>query len=160
MKGKIGLIIGVVIVAMVVEAGVIYVLLPPKAQATTVAEKGDAKKETAKEDLAPDQDAEEESIDSFNCTNSKTPGTVVHVSFKLVAVVQTRDKMNFSEANKKHRTRVRQSVERVVRNASEEDLHDPNLSTLKRLIREEVNKVLGKSWMSEVVITDFRTMEQ
>ena len=56
--------------------------------------------------------------------------------------------------------RVRQAVVKVARSSNREDLEDPNLSTMKRLIREEINKVLRKSFIIEVVISDFRTMEQ
>ena len=59
-----------------------------------------------------------------------------------------------------HSARVRQLVNQIVRRSSLEDLNDPNLSTIKRLIRQEVNRLLRKSYVIEVVISDIRTMEQ
>jgi hypothetical protein len=39
-------------------------------------------------------------------------------------------------------------------------MNDPNLGTIKRLIREEINRLLQKTYVIEVVITDVRIMEQ
>ena len=68
--------------------------------------------------------------------------------------------MAFRDTNAAHKYSVRQAVEQIVRKAQREDLNDPNLSTLRRLIREEVNKVLGKSFVIEAVIHDFSMIEQ
>jgi flagellar basal body-associated protein FliL len=107
-------------------------------------------------------DAVEVTVDTFSTTNSRAaPGAVIHLTFKLTAVVAKGQDVAFeTAANQHHNARVRQSVLKVARSASLEDLNDPNLTTIKRQLREEINKVLRKSYVTEVVISDFKTMEQ
>ncbi len=107
-------------------------------------------------------DAVEVTIDSFSTTNGRAaPGGVIHVSFKLTAVVASGQEIEFERAaNEHHNGRVRQAVVKVARSASLDDLNDPNLTTVKRQLREEINKVLRKSYITEIVISDFKTMEQ
>ncbi|MBA3313080.1 MAG: flagellar basal body-associated FliL family protein [Planctomycetaceae bacterium] len=115
-------------------------------------------------ELAADEgaDAIEVAIDSFSTTNSRAaPGSVIHLSFKLTAVVGKGQDVAFENAaNQHHSARVRQAVLKVARSASLEDLNDPNLTTVKRQLREEINNVLRKSYVAEIVISDFKTMEQ
>jgi hypothetical protein len=59
-----------------------------------------------------------------------------------------------------HTARIRQAVNKIVRSSSLEELNDPSLGTIKRLTREEINRLLRKSYVSEVVITDVRIIEQ
>jgi flagellar basal body-associated protein FliL len=101
-------------------------------------------------------------VDSFSTTNSRAaPGSVIHLTFKLTAVVPSGQDVSFEHAaNQHHNARVRQAVLKVARSASLEDLNDPNLTTVKRQLREEINKVLRKSYVTEVVISDFKTIEQ
>jgi len=152
------LIAGIVLVAMVLEAAIIYFVMPPRSavQAADAAPEDDLVASTVTDDSS------EVLIDSFNCTNNNiAPGSVVHLSFKVIGVVPRSQHLAFEEnANKTHKTRVRQSIERIARSSNLEDLNDPNLNTIKRLIREEINKLLGKSYITEVVINDFRMMEQ
>lgn len=153
------MIAGGVVVVMVVEAVLILSLMPARpASATSVDDAADDALAAA----APTDDLTEVFIDSFNCTNNLVaPGSVLHLSFRVVGVVPAKQQLSFEEnANRTHKTRVRQSIERIARSSSLEDLNDPNLSTIKRLIREETNKILGRSYISEVVINDFRMMEQ
>jgi hypothetical protein len=107
-------------------------------------------------------DAVEVTIDSFSTTNGRAaPGSVIHLTFKLTAVVGRGQDVAFeAAANQHHSARVRQAVLKVARSASLEDLNDPNLTTVKRQLREEINKVLRKSYITEIVISDFKTMEQ
>ncbi len=122
--------------------------------------------ETAHDELAltadEGSDAVEVTVDSFSTTNSRAaPGSVIHLTFKLTAVVSSGQDIEFEHAaNQHHNARVRQAVLKVARSANLEDLNDPNLTTIKRQLREEINKVLRKSYVTEVVISDFKTMEQ
>lgn len=154
------MIAGVVVVAMVLEAVVIFMLIP----GTSTVAAGDDKANVAETEIpeGPKDDLAEVTIDSFSCTNNVVaPGSVIHLSFKVIGVVPVKLQQSFEEnANKTHKTRVRQVIERIARSSSLEDLNDPNLGTIKRLIREETNKTLGRSYVSEIVITDFRMLEQ
>ena len=107
-------------------------------------------------------DAVEVMVDSFSTTNSRAaPGSVIHLTFKLTAVVPKGQEIAFEHAaNQQSNARVRQAVLKVARSAGLDDLNDPNLTTIKRQLREEINKVLRKSYVTEVVISDFKTMEQ
>lgn len=161
--GKTLIIAGIVLVAMVLEAVMIVVLMPGNNAAASGTDTESA--ETAAEEpvlAAADESSAEALIDTFSCTNTRVaPGSVVHLSFKLVAVIPKGQELPFEEAaNKQHKNRVRQAVERIARSASMDELNDPHLSTLKRLLREEVNKVLGRSFVNEMVINEFRMLEQ
>jgi flagellar basal body-associated protein FliL len=152
---------GIVLLAMAMEA-VVIVMLMPASPATATAEEGAENPEEEAEDAAVTDEFEECPIESFNCTNNKVaPGSTIHLSFKVIGVVPKKQKIAFNEGvSKTYKTRVVQEIERIARSARMEDLHDPSLNAIKRQIREVVNKILGKSYITEVVITDFRLMEQ
>ena len=59
-----------------------------------------------------------------------------------------------------NKARVKQAVIEVVRKSSLTDLNDPQLSTMKRMMKEAINKVLKKSYIIETVISEYRTMTQ
>lgn len=107
-------------------------------------------------------DSVEVQVDSFSTTNGRAaPGSVIHTTFKLTAVVPLGQEIEFERlANQQNNGRVRQAVEKIVRSANLDDLNDPNLATIKRQLREEINKILKKSYVSEIVISDFKMMEQ
>jgi flagellar basal body-associated protein FliL len=153
---------GIVLVAMAVEAVVIVMLMPPAATTAATGDGTDPKSETPAEEAPVVDEFAEVLVDSFNTTNNKVaPGSTIHLSFKVIGVVPEKQKLAFEEnANKTHKTRVRQEIEKIARSARMEDLHDPSLNAIKRQIREAVNKILGKSYLTEVVINDFRLMEQ
>ncbi len=107
-------------------------------------------------------DSVEVEIDTFSISNSlAAPGSVIHVSFKLVATVASGQETAFGElVTQGKQARVRQAVIKVARSASLEDLQDPDLNVFKRQIKEEINKVLQKSYVNDVIVSTFRTMEQ
>ena len=155
---------GAVLVIILLEAALISFFLPGKAAkpAATPAEEAEAKPSVEADDATAVADTSEVQIgNGFSCTNSRAAaGATVHVDFKLVALVAPKNTSSFETAVKAHDARVRQAIIKVARSSSLEDLNDPNLSTIKRLIREEINKILHKSYINEVVISDFTTMEQ
>ena len=118
--------------------------------------------EAVPKEESEDLDSVEVEIDSFSISNSlAAPGSVIHVSFKLVATVAMGQETAFGElVGKTKQARVRQAVIKVARSASLEDLQDPDLNVFKRQIKEEINKVLQKSYVNDVIISSFRTMEQ
>lgn len=160
--GKLKVLI-LVAVAMIGEAGLFYFLGIGGGGQTgeAAAAEEELKPEMTEEDKAADELTEVE-VHSFNVTNSTAASdSIVHVSFKLHALVTTDQKDAFDEAaNTNNKARVRQAVEQTARSATLEDLSDPKHSTLKRLLREEINKVLRQSFVVEVIISDFKKMEQ
>lgn len=155
-----------VTLAMLAEAGVFYFLglTPNKTPSTANSENGTETSAAVDESAsdAEEEDLVEVEIDSFNVTNGKAvPDSSVHVTFELVALVSARNRDEFDEAaNKDHKARVRQAVVKVARSSGKEDLDDPNLMNMKRGMREQINKVLRTSYVVDVVIADFKTMEQ
>ena len=153
---------GLLVLFMVLQGTAFYFLVPPPANTTNP---DDADGKTGDQDEGTVDLASMTEVpvgDSFNCTNSVAdPGSIVHVTFKLIAIVSKDQRQNFVEAaNTNHKHRVRQEIVKVARSSSLEDLKDPNLGTMKRLIREEINKVLGTSYVNKVVISEFRIMLQ
>jgi flagellar basal body-associated protein FliL len=118
--------------------------------------------EAGAKDESEGPDAVEVEIDTFSVSNSvAAPGSVIHVSFKLVATVARGQETTFGElVTIGKQARVRQAVIKVARSASLEDLQDPELNVFKRQIKEEINKVLQKSYVNDVIVSTFRTMEQ
>lgn len=158
-KNKLVLIGGGVLAFVLLEVAILYMFMPKAAE--PVAKTEQAEKTEEETDETQDETAEVAIGGNFSCTNSKAAaGTVVHVDFKLHALVGSDSSVKFAAKLTDHAARIRQAILKVVRSASLEELNDPNLSTMKRLIREEINKVLRKSFVLEIVISDYRTMEQ
>jgi flagellar basal body-associated protein FliL len=159
------MIIGIVIAVLVIEIGVLCVFfLPSKTPTGPASTDPEVPVKKAADDSPDEAVAESAEVPigtGFRCTNSKAAaGAVVHVDFKLVALIPVNQKSTFEEKVKQHDARIRQAIIKVARSSSLDDLNDPNLSTMKRLVREEINKILRKSYVTEVVISDFTTMEQ
>jgi flagellar basal body-associated protein FliL len=153
--------VGIIVAAVLAGAGVTYVLVSPVAPvAAETEDHGGHGHAAPTEEVTPE--SVEVPIDTFNVSNRNAlPGALIHLRFKLVAAVPAGQEAAFeSAANGTMAARVRQAVLTVARNASMEDMRDAELSVLKRQIKEEVNKVLRKSLVSEVIISEFRTMEQ
>ena len=127
----------------------------------TAAEDQARLEEEAKRD-EEDEALSEVEVHTFNVTNNTAAtDTIIHISFKLFALVAADQKTEFDKAaNEVNKARVREAVERIARGATVEDLNDPAAGTLKRLLREEINKVLKQSYIVEVVLSDFKTMQQ
>lgn len=104
----------------------------------------------------------EAEIDTFNCTNHlAAQGSTIHVTFRLNVTVASKNFEPFKQsANRDNKHRVRQAINKIIRSASLEDLKDPELDRIKMKIREDVNKILSKSYINDVIITDFKPMEQ
>ena len=145
--------VGLLAAAMAAEFVVLYMVLPAPAPA---AEHADEAEHDHGDELS------EVSVDAFSTTNTRAvPGGVVHVTFKLTALVPTAQVTAFEHAaNEQNNARVRQAVLKVCRATTLDDLNDPSWLTLRRQLREEVNKVLRHSYVIDMVISDFKTMEQ
>ena len=113
------------------------------------------------ESEAAEGEVAEVPMGDFAFSNGRAaPGLIMHVDFKMVALTSSQRAASLDAQFKLHSARIRQAVNKIVRSSSLEELHDPNLGTIKRSVREEINRVLKKSYVNEVLITDFRIMEQ
>lgn len=104
----------------------------------------------------------ESEVGKFSCTNSiADPGATIHINFELVVVVAEDQQAEFENlATDVHKNRIRQAVLEVARSANLDELSDPSLSTIKRRIGEEINKALDRSYVRQVIISDYSRMEQ
>jgi len=170
-KGKKKLLIGgIVLTVIAVQVVVTYLLLPHpaasesshKPQHEEKAHDHHAPASTHEpEGDGPDGDVAEVSLGDFSFSNgTAAPGIIIHVDFKLAAVASSKQASSLEAQAKVHTARIRQAVNKIVRSSSLEELNDPNLGTIKRLVREEINRLLRKSYVNEVVITDVRIIEQ
>lgn len=101
-------------------------------------------------------------LDSYNVTNRQAAADItMQVQFKLVAIVATEQHSSFENlAKTEQKARVREAVEKLIRKASFEDLYDPSLSVIKRLIREEINRVLRQTYVTDVILSEYKTIER
>lgn len=101
-------------------------------------------------------------LDDYSVTNTTAAqGHTIHVTFKLIALVSKSSQAQFETVvRKENRHRVKESVERIIRSASLNDLKDSQLDFIKRRMREDINKTLGNSYINKIVIIEFRLMEQ
>lgn len=167
-KSKKLMIGGLLAVVIVVQVVVTYLLMPHGNAAGDHESSSDGDKHAAAahgDERDPDaedlSDMAEVPIGDFNFSNSTaSPGSIIHVDFKLAAVTTAGQSANLDKYLKAHSARVRQLVNKIIRSSSLEELNDPNMGTIKRLIREEINRLLRKSYISEVVISDVRVIEQ
>ena len=143
----------VAVVSILGSAGATYFLVKPAASAET---------EAAAIEEEPELDLVEVPIDTFNVSNRvAAPGAVIHIRFKLVAGIPKGQDINFDEAiNKTMPARIREAVVGVARSCGMDDIQDPELNVVKRQIKEKINKVLRQSMVTEIFVSDFRTMEQ
>jgi len=152
-------VIVLLLVVMGVQMAVGYVLLPEPAVTSmeTANESADAMGDDPAEGAI---DTVEVSLGNYNPTNSLGVG-IVHVAFDLTAIAAAENaqalKVAFLET---HGARIRSAVIRVIRSSNLEDLNDPESYVIKRKIREEINKVLPKTLIIEVVMDQFRLMPQ
>ena len=103
----------------------------------------------------------EVTLGDYSFSNSTAvPGIIIHVDFKLSAVATSKMASNLESQLKVHQMRVREKVNKIVRSSNLDELNDPNLGTIKRLIKEDINRLLRKTYVMEVIITDMRVMEQ
>lgn len=100
-------------------------------------------------------------IADFSSSVTASGGTIMFVTFTLHAVISSSSKDEFSTlVSDTYKARVQQSVVKVIRMSSMDELNDPNLDVLKRNLKTEINNVLPQRFVNEVIISEFRTMEQ
>ncbi len=153
----------VVFVVMAVEGAVLFVMLKPAGAPPATESKEDESEAAAEQAKVTDTGSvqSEVEIGSFNCSNNlAAPGSVLHISFKLAVTVPQSEKNNFDTVKEENKNRIQEAVIVVLRRSSLEDLNEPELGTVKRRLQESVNKVLGKSFVKDIIITDIRMLEQ
>jgi flagellar basal body-associated protein FliL len=154
--GKKAKVLALLVIVMIVQGAAMYLLFPKPAETNKdEAASSDPEEGSGSSNIA----TAEVLIDSFNTTNSRAePGSVLNVTFELVAEVSSDNELVFTQAANK--ARVKQAIVEVIRSASLPDLNDPNLITIKRLMKEKINKVLRNSYVIQVFVSEFRVFIQ
>jgi len=142
------------LLVMGIEAAGFYALVPRSGKSGAAGEDGLG-------DMASAETVEV-AFDTFQVYNgSAYAGRRLYVEFKLTVVVAQSQEVAFDQAaSKKHKASVKQAVQEVVSSSNQTELNDPRLSVIRRRIKEEINKVLRKSFVSNVILTDYRVSEQ
>ncbi len=159
---------GIVLVVVAVQVVATYLLMPhPAASSEAGGHAQHEEKEhapAASHEHGPEAlegEVAEVSLGDFSFSNTTAaPGVIIHVDFKLAAVTSSKLASSLEAQVKLNLFRIRQVVNRIIRSSHTDDLNDPNLGTIKRLIKEDINRLLTKTFINEVVITDVRVMEQ
>lgn len=109
-----------------------------------------------------DVETVEVDVGTFPVSNHNAPpGTHRQISFQLYAVVAENQATTFEQlAKKKLYGAVYDKVQTAVSKANLEELSDPGKVILKKRIREEINKVLGKSYVRDVHLIKFSIYTQ
>ena len=151
-----------VVVAMLGEAGLFLFL---GVGSNGAADAAATETMPVEEDPKPENDEDElveVEVHSFSVTNTTAAAdTVMHISFKVHALLASDQEGEFKDkVTSSHKVRVRESIETIFRSATMEDLTDSSLSTLKRLVQEEINRVLRQNYVVSIVFNDYKTIQQ
>jgi len=161
------IVVGVIVLIVLAQLAVVYFfLLAPGGSQTkeTPEKKAEVEHQTegsSEVDSAVGSLVEVNIGTDFNCTNGKAhEGSVIHVNFKVVALVNSKDEVQFKDSIKAADARIKEAVMMVARQADTEALNDPYLGSMKRLIREQINKILRKSYIRDIVISEYSLIER
>ena len=98
----------------------------------------------------------------LNVNNVRDPALPMVVEFGVVAEIDSDNKYAFEETFEKKKNRILEAVATVARNATKDELEEPDLATFKHLIRESVGDVLGRDKAQHVegiIIHPFKVYE-
>ena len=185
-KGKIGAIVGAIVVLQIVLA---YLYLPGGNSA-----KAEAKKEATRavdktdKEGAADGRVEQREVDlgKFSLTAfDPNSNTTLLIDFHLWGTVAAdhsdqeaksggeheghggkggkgveEDNSPFGKLFKQDRNRFRDQVIVIIRNAQMSDLTDPGLGLIKRQILAKTNSLLGEPLLKEILFSDFAVVQQ
>jgi hypothetical protein len=91
------------------------------------------------------------------------PGTVsrnrIELSFDLHALVNRDYESQLADLWKRHEGKIRDAIIRVCRNASLDDLQEPELATLKSHLSDAVQAQIGPRGIRRLMMTEIRTRE-
>lgn len=79
--------------------------------------------------------------------------------FKLFALVPARELWQIQDAWDRHQGKIRDRVIRICRNASVDDLQEPELTTLKRELIDSLGPQLGENALRQLMITEIVSQE-
>jgi hypothetical protein len=86
--------------------------------------------------------------------NPKT-GKSLSVDFELFGTVLAEEQTEFDHLYAAHEKRISEQITIAVRGLQTEDMADPGLGLIKRIILEKTNRALGKPLVREALISQF-----
>jgi flagellar basal body-associated protein FliL len=99
-------------------------------------------------------------IGAFQLSRQAEGGINIHVQLGLSATVPEKLAEEFRKLSAEHQSRIRQSVLSIIRSSSREDLADPSLNLIRRKIQDQLNRLLEKSYLADVVVTEISIIGQ
>jgi hypothetical protein len=91
--------------------------------------------------------------------NPKTDASLA-VDFELFGTVLAAEQPEFEHLYTAHEKRISEQITIAVRGLQAEDLTDPGLGLIKRIILEKTNRALGKPLVREAIISQFSFVER
>lgn len=91
--------------------------------------------------------------------NPKTMASL-SVDFELFGTVLAEEEPEFAHFYEAHEKRISEQITIAVRGLQADDLTDPGLGLLKRIILEKTNRALGKPLVREAVVSQFSFIER
>jgi len=107
-----------------------------------------------------EQPLREVEIGSFQLSNRTPSGLNMLVQLALSGTVPEALSEEFSERYEQHKSRIRQSVLSIIRSSTQQDLADPSLSLVRRKIQNQLNRLLEKKFLVDVVVTEVSIIGQ
>ena len=107
-----------------------------------------------------EQTLKEVEIGAFQLSNRNASGLNMHVQLALSGTVPEALSDEFTKHFEQHKSRVRQSVLSIIRSSTQKDLADPSLSLIRRKIQDQLNRLLGKKFLVDVVVTEVSVIGQ
>ena len=154
-------ILGTVCVTIVME----YVLVPGPAHSRKSHKHEESEQGAAARHASDDGTAKVEfaevALGVFSFSNTTAlRGVITHVDFSLAVLTSLTQVSTLESQIKSNHGRIRDAINKIVHNCNLDELNDPNLEAMKRLIREDVNELLGKRLIIQVMINDIRVIQQ
>jgi hypothetical protein len=91
--------------------------------------------------------------------NPKTDSSLA-VDFELFGTVLAAEQPEFEHLYAAHEKRISEQITIAVRGLQADDLTDPGLGLIKRIILEKTNRALGKPLVREAIISQFSFVER
>lgn len=96
---------------------------------------------------------------SLPAEGSGLPRNRIELSFDLHVLVTRGYESQVADMWQRHEGKIRDAVIRVCRNASPDDLHEPELATLKSHLTDVVQAQLGAKSIRRLVVTEIKTQQ-
>jgi hypothetical protein len=84
----------------------------------------------------------------------RLPRNRMQLDFQLVALVPPGDEAKFADAWERHEGKIRDRVIQVCRNASSEELLEPEMTTLKAKLIDALASQMGEKEVRQLLMTD------